>query len=51
LAAVGPLLAGWMISSVGSIGAAAAAMSLIYVIGLIISPFAGPETKGKPLPA
>ena len=50
IAAVGPLLAGWLISSFGGIGPAAAIMSLIYVIGLIITPFAGPETKGKPLP-
>jgi hypothetical protein len=26
-------------------------MSLVYVMGLAITPFAGPETKGKPLPA
>ncbi|MGA8306812.1 MAG: MFS transporter [Candidatus Acidiferrales bacterium] len=46
-----PLLAGWLISFWGGIGAAGAAMSLIYVVGLIVTPFAGPETKGKPLPA
>jgi len=26
-------------------------MSLIYVVGLIVTPFAGPETKGKELRA
>jgi MFS family permease len=46
-----PLLAGWLISFWGGIGAAGATMSLIYVVGLIVTPFAGPETKGKPLPA
>jgi MFS family permease len=50
VAALGPLLAGWLISSFGSIGTAAAMMSLVYVVGLIVTPFAGPETKGKPLP-
>jgi MFS family permease len=51
IAAFGPLLAGWWISSFGGIGTPAAVMSLIYVLGLVVAPFAGPETKGKPLPA
>jgi MFS family permease len=51
IAALGPLLAGWLISAFGGIGIAAAIMSLVYVMGLAITPFAGPETKGKPLPA
>jgi MFS family permease len=51
VAAFGPLLAGWLISSFGGIRTAAATMSLIYVVGLVVTPFAGPETKGKPLPA
>lgn len=51
VAGLGPLLAGWLISFFGSVGGAAAMMSLIYVVGLIVTPFAGPETKGKPLPA
>jgi len=51
IAAVGPLLAGWLISSFGGIGTAAAMISLVYVVGLVATPFAGPETKGKPLPA
>lgn len=50
IAAPGPLLAGWLISFWGGIGVAGAMMSLIYVVGLIVTPFAGPETKGKPLP-
>jgi len=51
LAALGPLLAGWLISSFGGIGTAAAMMSLIYIIGLIVTPFAGPETRGTALRA
>lgn len=50
IAGLGPLLAGWLISLFGGIGTAAAVMSLIYTVGLIVTPFAGPETKGKPLP-
>jgi MFS family permease len=50
IAALGPLMAGWLISFFGGIGRAAAMMSVIYVVGLIVTPFAGPETKGKPLP-
>jgi len=50
VSALGPLLAGRLISSFGGLGTAAAVMSLIYVVGLMVTPFAGPETKGKPLP-
>ena len=50
IAGLGPLLGGWLISFFGGIGTAAAGMSLIYVVGLLVTPFAGPETKGKPLP-
>jgi MFS family permease len=50
IAALGPLFAGWLISSFGGIGTAVAIMSLIYVVGLVVTPFAGPETKGNPLP-
>jgi MFS family permease len=51
IAALGPLFGGWLISSLGGIGTAAAIMSLIYVVGLAVTPFAGPETKGNPVPA
>jgi len=51
IAGLGPLLAGWLVTVFGGIGSAAAAMSLIYIVGLIATPFAGQETKGKPLPA
>jgi MFS family permease len=47
----GPLLAGWLVTLFGGIGNAAAVMSLIYIVGLIATPFAGAETRGKPLPA
>jgi MFS family permease len=50
IAAAGPLVAGWLASSFGGIGAAAAVMSLIYLVGLAVAPFAGPETKGTMLP-
>jgi len=50
IAGMGPLLAGWLIASLGGIGTAAATMSLIYIVGLMVTPFAGPETKGRPLP-
>jgi MFS family permease len=50
VAAMGSLLAGWLISVFGSIGTAAATMSLAYVIGLIVTPFAGDETSKRPLP-
>jgi hypothetical protein len=38
IAALGPLLAGWLISSFGGIGTAAAMMSLVYVVGLVVTP-------------
>lgn len=50
LAAAGPLVAGAVITMFGGIGRAASIIALVYVAGLIVTPFAGPETKGKPLP-
>jgi MFS family permease len=49
LAAVGPFVTGYFVTALGSFGRAASAVSLIYLIGLLILPFA-PETKGRPLP-
>jgi MFS family permease len=49
LASAGPFLAGFLVTSLGNLGRAASAIALIYVVGLLILPFA-PETKGKPLP-
>ena len=50
LAAFGPLVAGWVVESLGGIAHAAALMSGIYLLGLAATPFAAPETKGQPLP-
>jgi MFS family permease len=50
LAAAGPFVAGYLITALGGIGSAAMIMGLVYVLGLVATPFAGPETKGKPLP-
>jgi MFS family permease len=49
LASVGPFLTGFLEQSLGSLGRAASAIALIYLVGLLILPFA-PETRGKPLP-
>ena len=49
VAAVGPFLTGLLEHRLGSLGRAASAIALIYLVGLLILPFA-PETRGKPLP-
>jgi MFS family permease len=49
LASVGPFLTGYLVTALGSFGRAASAVAGIYLVGLLILPFA-PETKGKPLP-
>jgi MFS family permease len=49
LASTGPFLAGFLVTTLGSLGRAASAIALIYVMGLLILPFA-PETKGRSLP-
>src|SRR5215472_7009049 len=41
VAGLGPLFAGWLVSSFGGIGAAAATISLVYIVGLVVTPFAG----------
>jgi MFS family permease len=51
VAGFGPLLAGWLITNLGGIATAATIIGTIYILGLIVTPFVGPETKGKPLPA
>ncbi len=51
LAAAGPLLAGWLIVNLGGVSAAASIIGLAYIIGLVVTPFAAPETKGRLLPA
>ncbi len=49
LAAAGPFMTGMLEQSLGSLGRAASAIALIYIVGLVVLPFA-PETRGKPLP-
>jgi cyanate permease len=49
LASAGPLLTGFMVTALGGFGRAVSAIALIYLVGLLILPFA-PETKGQPLP-
>lgn len=49
LAATGPLLTGYLVNSFGSYAKAVAAVSLIYVVGIITLIWAK-ETNGKPLP-
>jgi MFS family permease len=49
LAATGPFVTGYLVTALGSFGRAASAVSLIYLVGLLILPFAH-ETRGQPLP-
>jgi MFS family permease len=49
LASTGPLMMAWLIRTLGGFGPAVSAVGLVYVVGLLILPFA-PETRGKPLP-
>ena len=51
VAALGPLFAGYLIATTGSITSTAVAMSFVYVVGMMATPIAGPETRGRPLPA
>jgi MFS family permease len=49
VASAGPFVTGYLVTALGSLGRAASAVALIYLVGLLILPFA-PETKGRPLP-
>jgi len=49
LASAGPFLTGFLVTALGGFGPAASTIGLIYLVGLLILPFA-PETRGKPLP-
>jgi MFS family permease len=49
LASTGPFLTGVLVTALGTFGRAASAIALIYVVGLLILPFAK-ETRGQPLP-
>lgn len=48
-ASIGPFLTGWLTAALGSVGYAVSAVGLIYLVGLLVLPFA-PETRGRPLP-
>ena len=50
VAAAGPLLAGWLIVNLGGVNTAASIIGLVYIVGVVVTPFAAPETKGRPLP-
>ncbi len=49
LASTAPFLTGCLVTALGSFGRAASAVAVVYLVGLLILPFA-PETRGKPLP-
>jgi len=49
LASAGPFITGSLVVALGGFGPAVSAIALIYLLGLLILPFA-PETRGKPLP-
>ncbi len=49
LASAAPFVTGWLVATLGSFNKAASTIALIYIIGLLVLPFAS-ETKGKPLP-
>lgn len=49
VASLGPFLTGWLVATLGTFGRAASAVAVIYLLGLLMLPFA-PETRGKPLP-
>ena len=49
LAASGPFITGYLVTALGSFGLAVCVVALIYLVGLLILPFAR-ETKGQPLP-
>ena len=49
LASAAPFVTGWLVTRLGPFNNAASAITLIYLLGLAILPFAT-ETKGRPLP-
>jgi MFS family permease len=49
LASAGPFVTGVLVTALGTFGRAASAVALIYLLGLLVLPFA-PETRGRPLP-
>jgi MFS family permease len=51
VAAVGAVLAGSIVAGLGGIGTAGLVIGTVYLLGVVFALIAGPETKGKPLPA
>lgn len=49
ISAIGPLVAGTLIVSLGGYGKAATIVGLFFLLGVVVAPFL-PETRGKPLP-
>ncbi len=49
LASAAPFLTGWLVTTLGTFGRAASTVALVYLLGLVVLPFA-PETKGQRLP-
>jgi MFS family permease len=49
ISALGPLMSGYLVLYFGSFSKAAGTISLIFILGLLVLPFA-PETKDRPLP-
>ncbi|HEX3505870.1 MAG TPA: MFS transporter [Xanthobacteraceae bacterium] len=50
VAAVATLISAYLIQVFGSISTAAVVVGSIYVLGLLVTPWIGPETRAKPLP-
>lgn len=51
IVAITTFYAGYLAIHLGGIDRAATAIGLIYILGLLVTPFAGRETKGQALPA
>jgi MFS family permease len=49
LASMAPFVTGWLVGLLGSFNRAAGTIAVVYLLGLLVLPFAE-ETKGKPLP-
>lgn len=45
------LLSGYLVDAFGSVSTTALVIGSVYVVGLLLTFWAGPETKGKPLPS
>jgi MFS-type transporter involved in bile tolerance (Atg22 family) len=49
IAFLGPIYAGVLIQKFGGISSAAVSIAMIYILGIVVSPFV-PETRGRPIP-